>query len=61
MLEELCHTEEQSRGLLGSESLSNIEQEYDSRQKRSAFTGRDGRFVEDSGFLNDDGLVMVEG
>lgn len=42
MLEELCHAEEQGSGLLSGESLPNIEQEYNSRQERSAFAGRDG-------------------
>jgi hypothetical protein len=60
-LEELCHAKEQRSGLLSGEGLSDIKQEHNSGQERSAFAGRDGWFVEDSRFLDDDGFVVVEG
>ena len=58
MLEQLCDSEEEGGGLLGAESLADIEQVDNLCEEDSALSGTDRRFVEDARFL-DHGLPRV--
>lgn len=58
MLEQLCDSEEEGGGLLGAESLADIEQVDNLCEEDSALSRTDRRLVEDARFL-DHGLPRV--
>lgn len=61
MLKQLRHPKKQRRRLLRGKALSDIQEEHDPRQEGTTFPWGDGRLVEDAGFLDDGGFVVVEG
>lgn len=60
VLEQLGYAKEQSRRFVRAESLTDIQQVDDARQKSSTLSRRDRRLVEASSFLQDGRLVMIE-
>ena len=59
MLEQLRRAKEQSCGLLGAERLADIEEIDDAREQRSTLAGAYGGFIEDAGFLDGGGFIVV--
>ena len=61
VLEQLRCPKEQRCGLLCVERLADVEEVDDAGKQGSALARAYGRFIEDAGFLDDGGLVVVVG
>ena len=59
VLEKLRRPEEQCRSLLCAERLADIEEVDNAREQRPALAGAYGGFIEDTGLLDDGGLIVV--
>lgn len=61
VLEQFGGAKEQSSGLLRAEILANIKEVNNPREESSTLARADGRIIEDAGFLDDCGLVVIVG
>lgn len=61
MLEQFRCSKEECRRLLRSKSLPDIKQVHYSREECSAFSRTNWRFIENPGFLDDGGFVVIVG
>lgn len=61
MLEQFGGAKEQRSGLLRAEILADIKEVNDPREESSTLAWADGRIIEDAGFLDDCGFIVVVG
>lgn len=61
VLKQFCSAKEQRSGLLRAEMLANIKEVNNPCEESSTLARADGRIIEDAGFLDDCGLIVVVG
>lgn len=59
VLKQFCSSKEQRSALLRAKVLANVEKVDNPREESSALAWADGRVIEDAGFLDDCGFVIV--
>lgn len=59
VLEQFGGAKEQGCGFLCCEVLADVQQVYDAGEQRPTLSWTNGRFIEDAGFLDDGGFVII--
>lgn len=59
VLEQFCGAKEQGGSFLCCEVLADVEQVYDAGEQRPTLSWANWRFIEDAGFLDHGGFVII--